>query len=113
MKIQTQAWLLIAGILTVPLLIILVQALYPRYIANETVHRFHVYEDISTLVSGYISAEEWDSHMQRSFPTDYYGDVVIFRRDFLVMYSELPDCIYLKKSLYLWMKGWYFGLLKI
>jgi signal transduction histidine kinase len=59
--------------------------------ANETVHRFPVYEDISTLLSGYFSAEEWDSYIPERYATYYYGDVVIFRHDFLVLYSELPD----------------------
>jgi signal transduction histidine kinase len=90
MKIQTQARLLVAGIVAVPLLVILTSVIYRQFFDKTDVSGLPVYEDVSTLLQENFSAREWDSLMHSIARFQNLGDVAIFRNDFFVLYSELP-----------------------
>jgi signal transduction histidine kinase len=90
-KIKTQARLLVASIVAVPLFIILAQIAYRQFISNDVVSGLPEFDDVSTLVEEHISLEHWDSISRNVVRFRQFGDVVILRNDFLVLYSEIPD----------------------
>ncbi|MCL2243384.1 MAG: HAMP domain-containing histidine kinase [Treponema sp.] len=90
MKIQTQARLLIAGIVAVPLLIILASAIHRQFIDGEDTSGLPAYEDISVLLQENLNANTWDSMMNYARRYRIIGDVVIFNENFLVLYSDIP-----------------------
>jgi signal transduction histidine kinase len=90
MKIQTQTRLVIACIVAVPLFIICSMVMV-RLFYYGPVSSLPDYEDISNMLSEPLSAEEWDSRIQEIAGFKNFYDVTIFRNDYLVLYSELPD----------------------
>jgi signal transduction histidine kinase len=91
MKIQTQARLLIASIVAVPLFVIFTSVIYRQFFNKEDVSNMPVYEDVSALLHENLSAKGWDSLIHSVARFRNFGDVAIFRNDFLVLYSDLPD----------------------
>ena len=91
MKIQTQAGLLVAGIIAVPILIILTVAIYRLFLSDDVVHNVPAYNEISAMLEEHINPRDWDSLARGIARSSNIGDVVIFRDDFLVLYSEIPE----------------------
>jgi signal transduction histidine kinase len=91
MKIQTQARILTAGIVAVPLLIILTTIIYRQFFDKTDVSGFPAYEDVSAMLQENFNAQEWDSVVHNASRFQNVADIVIFRNDFLVLYSQLPD----------------------
>jgi signal transduction histidine kinase len=91
MKIQTQARLLVASIVVVPLFVIVSQITYRQFLSDDVVSALPVYNDVSTQLEKYISPEQWDSISRNVIRFRQFGDIAIFRNDFLVLYSEIAD----------------------
>jgi signal transduction histidine kinase len=101
MKIQTQFHLLIAGILGVPVLLMLVQFIYLRADANQ--EEISLYEDIIAAADDAM-AESDEGGTQDSSPDfdgrrklarfihriSRFGDIAVFSRDYAVIYSTIP-----------------------
>jgi signal transduction histidine kinase len=87
LKIQTQFHLLIAGIIIVPILSILSQILLFSYLEKKEQAEFPVYDD--AVLADYISRQEWETISRIIARTN--ADFAVFRNDFLVLYSTIPD----------------------
>jgi signal transduction histidine kinase len=102
MKIQTQFHLLIAGILGVPVLLILVQFIYLRSGAGQ--EEISIYED-SIVAADDAMAESDEGGAQGSSPDpegrkrlarfirriSSFGDIAVFSREHAVIYSTVPQ----------------------
>ena len=91
MKIQSQARLLMAGILLVPLLIILTNIVYRHFIFAEDTLGLPAYEDVHALLDERISMENWESISRFISRSRSFGYITVFRDDYLVLYSTLPE----------------------
>ena len=91
MKIQTQARLLFVSIVAVPLFIILNQIAYRIFISEDVTSGAPAYDDVSAMLKNDISPEHWDSISRNIVRFRQFGDIVIFRDDLLILYSEMPD----------------------
>ena len=91
MKIQTQARLLVAGILVVPTFILLTFLIYRHFFDREDVPALPAYEDVSVLLDEHISAQDWESVTRFASHAQRLGDVAVFRDDFLVLYSTIQE----------------------
>jgi signal transduction histidine kinase len=92
MKIQTQARLLVIGILLAPLLIILINVVYIRFFTEENISDLPAYEDISYLLNENISARDWESitrFVSRRFRN--YDEITVFSSDYFVLYSSISQ----------------------
>ena len=91
MKIQTQARLLVAGIVIVPLLIFLTNGVYRQFFIERDVPGLPAYEDIHTLMDENMSEKDWESINRSVERSQNLGEVAVFRDDFLVLYSTIPE----------------------
>jgi signal transduction histidine kinase len=93
MKIQTQARLLVAGIVVTPLLIFLTFTIYRAFFESEMEDAFPLpeYEDVSILLEDHISALDLETVTRFAAHAGRIGTAAIFRDDFLVLYSSIPD----------------------
>ncbi|MCL2215181.1 MAG: HAMP domain-containing histidine kinase [Treponema sp.] len=90
MKIQTQTRILIFSIVAVPLFVILTQVVYRQFISEDVIFGLPAYDDVSAMLEEHISPEYWDSISRNIVRFRQFGDVVILRNDFFVIYSEIP-----------------------
>jgi signal transduction histidine kinase len=86
-KIQTQFHLLITGIIIVPILSILSQFLFFNFMENQEQAEAQIYED--SLLAEHISLQ--DRELIARFASRANVDIVVFRDDFLVLYSSIPE----------------------
>jgi len=91
MKIQTQARLLLTGIVMAPLLLFLTFMIYRYFIEKEYVSDLPAYEDISALLEEHMSVRDWESLIRSVTHSRIIGEVAVFRDDFLVLYSTIPE----------------------
>jgi len=91
MKIQTQAWLLVLGIVMAPLIIILTEVVYRQFIIEKDVSALPTYEDVYALLDENMSAKDWESVTRQVGRSRNFGEVAVFRDDFLVLYSTFPE----------------------
>jgi len=91
MKIQTQARLLMAGILAAPLFIFITFLLHRTFLDREVLPVLPTYEDVSVLLDEHISAQDWESVARFVARSRRLGEITVFRDDFLVLYSTLPE----------------------
>jgi len=92
MKIQTQTRLLLTGILAAPLLLFLTFVIYRQFLDREDISLLPVYdENVSVLLEEHISATDWESIIRYVSQARRLGDVAIFREDFLILYSTIPE----------------------
>jgi signal transduction histidine kinase len=89
MKIQTQAWLLVAGIVLAPLLIVLTNVVHRQFIIERDTADIPAYEDIAALLD--VSVEDWESFTRFVIHSRNMGEVTVFRDDYLVLYSTNAD----------------------
>jgi signal transduction histidine kinase len=87
MKIQTQFHLLIAGIIIVPILSILSQILFFNFLERKEQAEIQVYDD--AMLEKHISRQDWEAISR--FIARSNADFAVFRNDFLVLYSNIPD----------------------
>jgi signal transduction histidine kinase len=88
-KIKTQFYLLVAGILLVPILVIMAQRLFSRINDDRIAVAVPVYEEIAPLLDSSIGDEEWErisSFLSLSRPDT---TVTVFRGDFMVLFSTM------------------------
>jgi signal transduction histidine kinase len=101
MKIQTQFHLLIAGILGVPVLLIIVQFIYLHADTNQ--EEISLYEDIIGMTDGGTAdSDEEGTQAPANFEDrerlsrfiyriGRFGDIAVFGRDFTVIHSTIPQ----------------------
>jgi signal transduction histidine kinase len=88
-KIKTQFYLLVAGIIIVPLLTIVGQMLFSRISDDRISVAVPVYEEIAPLLDSGIGDKEWrriSLFLSRSRPG---MSVTVFRSDFMVLFSTM------------------------
>jgi signal transduction histidine kinase len=89
MKIQTQFHFLIAGILIVPVLLIISQFIFRRAEANQ--EELSVYEDIAAMMDSGIDLENRERLSHFLYRMSRFGDITIFDKDFTVIHSSIPE----------------------
>ncbi|MDR0721780.1 MAG: HAMP domain-containing histidine kinase [Treponema sp.] len=87
MKIQTQFHLLITGIIMVPFLTLLSHLLLRTFQERNEQPEIPVYED--TVLAEHISRQDWEAISR--FASRSHGDFTVFRDDFMVLYSSIPE----------------------
>jgi signal transduction histidine kinase len=87
MKIQTQARLLVAGIVLAPLLIVLTNIVFSEFYIEKDVSGMPTYEDVSALMEENISIRDWESFTRFLIHSRNRGEVTVFRDDYFVLYS--------------------------
>jgi signal transduction histidine kinase len=95
MKIQTQFHLLIAGILIVPILLVLGQFLYFRSMRMQDQEQAEIarYEEIAAMLDGQEGLDDRESLARSISMAGRFGDIAVFRNDFFVLYSTIPEFI--------------------
>ena len=91
MKIQTQSRLLVSGIVVVPLLMLLSYAVFQQIFVRSDTSHLPEYGEISALLNEKTSARDWESvrYVVRRFQNR--GETAVFRDDYFVLYSTLPE----------------------
>jgi signal transduction histidine kinase len=90
-KIQTQARLLVAGIVMTPLLIFFVSLVHNRLLTTVDVSGLPAYEDMLTLLGEDINARDWESVTRIIARSRAFGEIAIVRDDYLVLYSTIRE----------------------
>jgi signal transduction histidine kinase len=95
-KIRTQFYLLIIGIIAVPLLAILAQYLLFEMIKREEQNRaaavsLPVYEDVEEFLDEGISIDDWETLSKFVSRIRKDTDVAVFRSDRYVIFSTIPE----------------------
>ncbi|MDR1230299.1 MAG: HAMP domain-containing histidine kinase [Spirochaetaceae bacterium] len=93
MKIKTQFYLLIAGILLVPLLLVIVQIVLTRSMREQEEEETAVYADLAALLDESLSLEDRENFTHFISRAGKFGNIVVFRKDLLVLYSTIPEFI--------------------
>ena len=91
MKIQTQARILVISIIAVPVFVLVSQMTFRHFISNNVVSDLPAYDELSVMLQEHINAEHWDAISRNLFRFREFGDIAVFRNDFFVLYSEMPD----------------------
>jgi signal transduction histidine kinase len=87
MKIQTQFRLLAAGILIVPLLLVIVQLVYRHFDEDET--EIAAYEELAAILDEEMNFEDREYFSHFIYRFSRIGDIVVFRNDLMVLYSTI------------------------
>jgi signal transduction histidine kinase len=92
-KIQTQFHLLIAGILIVPIILILGQFLYLRSLRQQAQEEVRItgYNDIAAMLDGQEDPDDRESLARFISAAGRFADIAVFRNDFFVLYSTIPE----------------------
>ncbi|MDR1095747.1 MAG: HAMP domain-containing histidine kinase [Spirochaetaceae bacterium] len=93
MKIKTQFHLLIAGILLVPLLLVIVQLVLAWSMREQEEEETAVYADLAALLDESLSLEDRENFTHFINRAGKFGNIVVFRKDLLVLYSTIPEFI--------------------
>jgi len=91
MKIQTQARLLVAGIVIAPLLIFFTNLVYRQFFIERDISNLPTYDEIHALMDENMSARDFESIIRAVERSRNLGEVTVFRDDFLVLYSTIPE----------------------
>jgi len=91
MKIQTQARLLVAGTVIVPLFIFIMFFIHRYFFDREYITALPVYEDVSALLDEHISSRDWETVARLAARSRSIGEIAVFRDDYLVLYSTLSE----------------------
>ena len=89
MKIQTQFHLLIAGILIVPVLLIIAQFIYRNLEDNQ--EELSMYENIVAILDDGTDIKDRERLAHFLYGISRFGDIAIFNKDFAVIYSTIPE----------------------
>jgi signal transduction histidine kinase len=95
-KIRTQFYLLIIGIIAVPLLAVLAQYLLFEMLKREERNvaaavSLPVYEDVAEDLDGSISVGDWEALSRYVSRIRKNTDIVLFRSDRYVVFSTIPE----------------------
>jgi signal transduction histidine kinase len=95
MKIQTQFHLLIAGILIVPVLLILGQFLYFRSVRQQEKEEEETmgYNDIAAMLDEQENLDDRESLARFISMAGRFEDIAVFRNDFFVLHSTIPEFV--------------------
>jgi signal transduction histidine kinase len=93
MKIKTQFHLMIAGILLVPLLLVIVQVVLTQSMREQEEEETAVYADLAALLDESLSLEDRENFTHFINRAGKFGNIVVFRADLLVLYSTIPEFI--------------------
>ena len=93
MKIQTQFHLLIAGIIIVPVLLIIAQAVYQHNSTVQERQEIAHYEDIIDMFNDEGDFENREFLSRFLFRLSKLGKIAVFRKDLLVLHSEIEAFI--------------------
>ena len=93
MKIQTQARLLVAGIVAAPLLIVLTNFIFRNFMNETELSGMPVYEEIQALMNENISARDRETIIRTVDRSRNMGQAAIFLENYLVLYSTIPEFI--------------------
>jgi len=92
MKIKNQARLLVAGIVLVPLLVIVINIIIQSsFIGNE--RELPAYEDIFPLLDEHIDAGDMESLTRIITRSRNRSELAVFRDDYFVLYSTISDFV--------------------
>jgi signal transduction histidine kinase len=91
MKIQTQARLLVAGIVLAPLLIVLTSIADRQITRERDAFGIPTYDDVSVLMNENMTVQDWESFTRFIARSRNLGEVTVFRDDFFVLYSTNPE----------------------
>jgi signal transduction histidine kinase len=89
MKIQTQFYLLIAGIFIVPILLITGQILYLQ--ADQDRETASLYKDIAAIIDNETDFENHEKLSNFLYRMSRFGDIVVFGKDFEIIHSTIPE----------------------
>ena len=89
MKIQTQFYLLIAGIFIVPILLITGQILYLK--ADQDQKTISMYKDIAAIIDDETDFEDRERLSNFLYSMSRFGDIVVFGKNFKVIHSTIPE----------------------
>jgi signal transduction histidine kinase len=87
MKIQTQFRLLIAGILIVPLLLVIAQFVYRHFEEDST--EISAYEELAAMLDEEMNFEDREHFSRFIYRFSKMNDIAIFRNDFTVLHSTI------------------------
>jgi len=90
-KIQTQARLLVIGLVLVPQLIIITNIVSHRLFDVGKTSDLPIYEDILALLNDRISIRDWESIVRLAAISWNNAELTIFRDDYLVLYSTIHE----------------------
>ena len=93
MKIKTQARLLIAGTVIVPLLVILANVVHRNFVIGEDATGLPTHEDVSLLLDERVSVEDWETITRLMARSQIFGEITVFRNDYLVLHSTLDEFV--------------------
>ena len=91
MKIKTQFHFLIVGILIVPLLLIIGVIVYAQFARQHESSEIDVYEDIAAMLDEQMDFEDKEHFSRFIYRLSEFADITVFRNDFLVLHSTIPD----------------------
>jgi signal transduction histidine kinase len=91
MKIKTQSWFLVSGIIMVPLLMMLSYVLFQKLFVRSDRSELPGYEDISAWLNETASARDWESARYTVRRFQRRGETAVFREDYFVLYSTIPE----------------------
>jgi signal transduction histidine kinase len=92
-KIQTQFHLLIAGILIVPVILMLGQFLYFRSARQQDQEEAEMarYNDIAAMLDEQEAPDDRESLSRFISMVGRFANITVFRNDFFVLYSSIPE----------------------
>ncbi|MDR2028984.1 MAG: HAMP domain-containing histidine kinase [Treponema sp.] len=96
MKIRTQFYLLITGIIAVPLLAILVQYLFFEMIRREEREErindsLPAYEEVAEMLDGSMSPHDWEGLVRLMSRAGRNTDFAVFRGNRQIVFSTIPE----------------------
>lgn len=91
MKIKTQFYLLIVGILIVPILLLLGSGAYFQYLRSQEQADIAVYEDVAAMLDAEMHFEDREALSRILKGVSKMGSLTVFRKDFLVLHSTIPE----------------------
>ena len=92
MRIQTQARLLVAGIVIAPLLVIIILVSYQQFFRISNEGDLNEHEEISALLHDHIDAEDLESLTRIVVRYNRNrSQFAVFRDDYFVFYSTIPE----------------------
>jgi signal transduction histidine kinase len=93
MKIRTQFYLLITGIIAVPLLAILAQYLFYEMLKREEASSISlpVYEDVAEILNESINPNDWEALARYISRSKKNTDFAVFRGNRYITFSTIPE----------------------
>ena len=91
MKIQTQARLLVAGIVLPPLLVFIIFATYQQFFRDNNEPDMSVYDEITAMLEDHVDVQDIESLTRIITRTRNRSQFTVFRDDYYIIYSTIPE----------------------